>query len=84
MAVRGSIQHQRRFGAAILDTVDVGLMLLDSTGPYQAMNRRHGDFMALAYPEGHAGEAGQLGKVYAADGPHLGRARDADVPRDAR
>jgi len=65
------IEHQRRVAEAILETVDVGLLLLDSTGAYQAMNRRHADFMKLAYPEGHAGQAGQLGKVYGADGHHL-------------
>ncbi|MGZ8738249.1 MAG: histidine kinase dimerization/phospho-acceptor domain-containing protein, partial [Nocardioides sp.] len=63
-----TIAHQRRFADAILDTVDVGLVLLDRTGAYQSMNRRHGDFMRLAYPDGHAGRAGQLGLVYAADG----------------
>ena len=42
--VRGGqelIELQRRVGAATLDTVDVGLVLLDSEGRYQAMNRRH-------------------------------------------
>ncbi len=62
------IEHQRRFADAILDTVDVGLVLLDRTGAYQSMNRRHGDFMRLAYPDGHAGRAGQVGLVYADDG----------------
>jgi signal transduction histidine kinase len=63
-----TIGHQRRVAEAILDTVDVGLVLLDREGRYQAMNRRHGDFMRLAYPDGHAGRAGQVGVVYAADG----------------
>ncbi|MCD4534558.1 HAMP domain-containing histidine kinase [Nocardioides sp. cx-169] len=62
------LQHERRVSAAILDSVDVGLVLLDAEGAYQAYNRRHGDFMRLAYPEGHAGMAGQLGLVYDADG----------------
>ena len=39
------------------------------TAPTAPMNRRHRGFMALAYPDGHAGRAGQLGHVYAtADG----------------
>ncbi len=63
-----TIAHQRRFADAILDTVDVGLVLLDRTGAYQSMNKRHGDFIRLAYPDGHAGRAGQLGLVFAADG----------------
>jgi signal transduction histidine kinase len=64
-----TIEDQRRFSDAILDTVDVGLVLLDADGTYRAMNRRHRAFMARGYPDGHAGRAGQLGHVYAtADG----------------
>jgi two-component system phosphate regulon sensor histidine kinase PhoR len=62
------IQHQRRVSDAILDSVDVGLVLLDREGGYEAVNRRHRDFMRLAYPDGHAGRAGQLGQVYGPDG----------------
>jgi signal transduction histidine kinase len=65
------IDHQRRVADAILDTVDVGLVLLDRHGTYQSINRRHVDFMRLAYPEGHAGHAGQLGLVYNEDGSTL-------------
>ncbi len=63
-----TIDRQQRFADAILDTVDVGLVLLDRDGAYQTMNRRHGDFMRLAFPDGHAGHAGQLGLVYSEDG----------------
>ena len=52
--VRGGlevIELQRRVGEAILDTVDVGLVLLDGQGRYLTMNRRHHDFMRLAFPE---------------------------------
>jgi signal transduction histidine kinase len=61
------IEMQRRFADAILDSVDVGLVLLDKDGAYQTMNKRHEDFMHLAFPHGHAGRAGQLGLVYEAD-----------------
>ena len=61
------IEMQRRFADAILDTVDVGLVLLDRDGGYQSMNKRHEDFMRLAFPYGHAGRAGQLGLVFEAD-----------------
>jgi two-component system phosphate regulon sensor histidine kinase PhoR len=53
--VRGgqeTIELQRLVGEAILDTVDVGLVLLDSQGRYTTMNRRHHDFMRLAFPAG--------------------------------
>jgi signal transduction histidine kinase len=66
-----TIEDQRRFAEAILDTVDVGLVLLDADGAYRAMNRRHRVFMARAYPDGHAGRAGQTGHVYGADGTTL-------------
>jgi two-component system phosphate regulon sensor histidine kinase PhoR len=65
------LQHQQRVLAAIVDSVDVGLILLDERGVYQAMNRRHLDFMLLAFPTGHAGRAGQLGLVYGPDGTTL-------------
>ncbi len=85
--VRGgqeTIELQRRVGEAILDTVDVGLVLLDGNGRYLTMNRRHHDFMRLAFPAGHHGVAGQLGDVFHEDGETLGPARgDADLPRDA-
>jgi two-component system phosphate regulon sensor histidine kinase PhoR len=62
------IEHQRRVSEAIFDTVDVGLVLLDEQGGYEGINRRHEDFMRLAYPDGHGGRAGQLGLVYDGDG----------------
>jgi two-component system, OmpR family, phosphate regulon sensor histidine kinase PhoR len=60
--------HTRAFADAIFESVDVGLVLLGKDGEYLAVNRRHQDFMELAFPEGHAGKAGQLGEVYAEDG----------------
>jgi two-component system, OmpR family, phosphate regulon sensor histidine kinase PhoR len=65
------IELQRRVGEATLDTVDVGLVLLDSQGKYTTMNRRHHDFMRLAFPQGHAGIAGQVGEVYHEDAETL-------------
>lgn len=62
------LEYQRRVSAAIVDSVDVGLVLIDEHGVYQSMNRRHLDFIELAYPTGHRGLAGQLGLVYGADG----------------
>jgi two-component system phosphate regulon sensor histidine kinase PhoR len=48
--------------------VDAGLVLIDRSGRYETINRRHHDFMALAFPDGHAGRSGQLGAVYGPDG----------------
>jgi signal transduction histidine kinase len=67
-AAMAALTAQRRIQEAVVTTVDVGLVALDAEGRYSTMNPRHQEFMALAYPDGHAGRAGQLGAVYAADG----------------
>ena len=67
----GVIDRQSRKAQAILDTVDVGLVLLDQNGHYEQMNLRHRDFIEQAYPAGHAGQAGQLGEVFADDAATL-------------
>ena len=82
--VRGGqelIELQRRVGEAILDTVDVGLVLLDGEGRYLTMNRRHNDFMRLAFPAGHGGLAGQLGDVFHEDGETLVQHEDMPTYR---
>jgi signal transduction histidine kinase len=58
----------RALTEAVTEAVDVGLLSLDPDGTYRSMNPRHEEFMALAYPDGHDGQAGQLGWVFAADG----------------
>jgi signal transduction histidine kinase len=60
--------EQRRLTRTIVNGVDVGLVALDAFGAYDSTNPRHEEFMALAYPDGHRGMAGQEGFVYAADG----------------
>ena len=47
-----TIAEQRRFADAILDTVDVGLVLLDNTGAIRTMNKPHAAFMRQVFPEG--------------------------------
>ena len=63
-----TIEIQRLFAAAVLDSVDIGLVLLDHDGTYLMMNKRQQDFIRLAFPDGHTGRAGQLGEVFDADG----------------
>ena len=67
-AAEATIDFQRLMAQAVYETVDVGLVLIDASGRYEAMNRRHRDFIALAFPDGHHGRAGQLGDVYAENG----------------
>jgi signal transduction histidine kinase len=68
---RSELERHRRFTDAVFDSVDVGLVLLDEHGKYQTINKRHQDFMELAFPQGHGGVAGQVGLVYAEDGVRL-------------
>ena len=70
-SAEASLELQRRKSAAVYDTVDVGLVLLDADGTYQSANQRQQDFLDLAYPNGHGGRAGQTGEVYAEDGTTL-------------
>jgi signal transduction histidine kinase len=77
-------ERQRRVAEAILDTVDVGLVLLDAEGRYRSMNRHHRALMPIAFPGGHAGRAGQLGQVYAEDGTTLLGREDMPTVRACR
>lgn len=65
---RGVVERQRRTTTAVLDTLDIGVVSLDREGAYVQLNRRHSDFLALAFPQGHHRRAGQVGEVYAANG----------------
>jgi signal transduction histidine kinase len=57
----------RALNQAIVTTVDVGLVALDRDGAYKVVNPRHEEFLALTYPGGHEGRAGQVGFSYAAN-----------------
>lgn len=61
-------ESERQVSTTILDTVDVGLLLLDAQGRYLRANKRHQDFIDLAFPDGHGGRAGQLGAIQHPDG----------------
>ena len=62
------LARERRSLGAVFDTVDVGLLLIDQQGRFERMNRRLVDTMAIPYPHGHAGRAGQQGMVFRPDG----------------
>lgn len=65
------LEHERQTLEAIFETVNIGLLLVDRNGRYERMNRRHQETMGMPFPDGHAGEAGQLGHVYFLDGKTL-------------
>lgn len=67
-AANTELERERERLEAIFETVTVGLLLIDRDGRYERMNRRHQETMGLPFPDGHDGEAGQLGHVYFPDG----------------
>ncbi|MCW2845888.1 MAG: sensor signal transduction histidine kinase [Nocardioides sp.] len=70
-AAHAEIEREHQTLEAVFETVNVGLLLIGSDGRYERMNRRHRETMSLPFPDGHDGEAGQLGHVYLQDGKTL-------------
>ncbi len=66
-AALSALGEEQERAATIVHTVDVGLGTLRADGSYISLNPRHAQLMALAYPAGHEGRAGQLGDIYATD-----------------
>jgi PAS domain S-box-containing protein len=66
-AAEAAAEADRRTSQAIFEGVAVGLLRIDAAGHYVAMNARHRDFLALAFPGGHHGRAGQTGFAFDAD-----------------
>jgi signal transduction histidine kinase len=60
-------RESRALNAAIISTVDVGLLALDDDGGYRVVNPRQEQFLALAYGSEHGGRAGQTGEVFGPD-----------------
>jgi two-component system phosphate regulon sensor histidine kinase PhoR len=67
-AATAEVERERQSLRAIFETVTVGLLLISRDGRYERMNRRHQETMRLPFPDGHEGEAGQLGHVFHSDG----------------
>lgn len=66
-AAEAAVDDVHRKGEALFESVSVGLLLVDADGTYSAYNRRLLEFLALAFPGGHEGHAGQTGFIYDAD-----------------
>ncbi|WP_139227620.1 PAS domain-containing sensor histidine kinase [Nocardioides alpinus] len=69
VAEQAAFDMQRK-SRAILETVSVGLLLVDADGTYSSWNRRQQELLDIAFPEGHGGRAGQSGFVYDAEQQH--------------
>ena len=63
-AAEAAAEAERRTALAVFEGVNVGLLRIDSRGNYLAFNSRLGEFLALAFPEGHLGHVGQPGFAY--------------------
>ncbi len=83
-AAESAVETERRKAHAIFEGVSVGLLQVDTRGRYLACNDRLRDFLALAFPSGHRGLAGQAGFTYSADQQHVLAPRDMPSARAAR
>ena len=72
-AAEAAADAERRTAQAIFEGVAVGLLQIDATGRYLATNGRHREFLELAFPDGHLGQAGQTGFAYDLDQQPLAR-----------
>ena len=72
-----AMERQSTLIDTMVQTVDIGLVLMDADGRYEVVNRRHHDFIALAYPAEGGPDGASWGEVYAAD-------RETWVPPDDR
>jgi two-component system phosphate regulon sensor histidine kinase PhoR len=70
-AARAEAEREHHTLEAVFEAVGVGLLLIGPDGRYERMNRLHRETMVLPFPDGHNGEAGQLGHVYFPDGTTL-------------
>ncbi|GAA0986085.1 Alkaline phosphatase synthesis sensor protein PhoR [Nocardioides aquaticus] len=63
-----AVERERSLSQAVLDTVDVGLVLVDRDGGAERVNRRQLAILAMADPDGLLSSTGHNGHFYAADG----------------
>lgn len=63
-AAEAVLESQQRTADAVLDSVAVGLLLIDADGSFQGHNSRLQEFLDLAFPTGHSGRVGQTGFLF--------------------
>ncbi len=66
-----ALDRQRRHLEAILDSVDIGVAVLDLDSGDIVVNRRHQQYVALAHPDHTEGMAGVPGDLFFEDGRRL-------------
>jgi two-component system phosphate regulon sensor histidine kinase PhoR len=70
-AAEAAAEAERRKAHAVFEGVSVGLLQIDADGRYLAYNNRLREFLSLAFPDGHQGEAGQPAFAYDVDQQRL-------------
>jgi PAS domain S-box-containing protein len=63
-AAEAAAEVERLAAQAVFEGANVGLLRIDARGSYVSFNNRMGEFLALAFPAGHLGLAGQPGFAY--------------------
>jgi two-component system, OmpR family, phosphate regulon sensor histidine kinase PhoR len=66
-----ALDRQRRYLEAVVDSVDIGIAVLDPVDGYVVVNHRLQQYNELAHPEGSGGRAGEPGDLFAEDGRRL-------------
>ncbi len=66
-----ALDRQRRHLEAILDSVDVGVAVIDPDSGYLVVNRRHQQYIELAHPDDAEDMAGEPGDIFTEDGRRL-------------
>jgi PAS domain S-box-containing protein len=66
-----ALDRQRRYLEAVVDSMDIGVAVLDPVDGVVVVNQRLEQYDALAYPEGSGGRPGEPGELFAADGHRL-------------
>jgi two-component system phosphate regulon sensor histidine kinase PhoR len=69
-----ALDRQRRYLEAVIDSVDMGVAVLDPRDGHYVINRRLQQYNSLAYPDGpphRPGEPGGAGELFAGDGRRL-------------
>ena len=80
-------EHEQQVSAQqelIAQTVDVGLVMIDRDGAYTSLNSKQRELLAVGYPQGHLGQAGQEGMVFAEDRVTQLRAEEMPTARALR
>jgi two-component system, OmpR family, phosphate regulon sensor histidine kinase PhoR len=70
-ATSQALDRQRRYLEAVVDSVDIGMAVLDPVDGQFVVNQRLQQYDSLAYPDGPPDQRGAPGEMFAGDGRRL-------------